>query len=221
LPFYLLAVPMSDLLLLDNYDSFTYNLLDYFRQLGLTVRVVRNDAGTRAIEREPFRALVLSPGPGTPARAGALMPTLERWAGKVPVLGICLGLQAIGELVGAQLGLAVRPMHGRLSEIDILADGPLFVDLPRRFIVTRYHSLVLDERPATGLVPLARVVPPADLSAPPELMAGHVPTLNLSGVQFHPEAVLTTHGLAMLRNWAYASKFASTAVPVASGGTAW
>jgi anthranilate synthase component 2 len=211
---------LTDLLLFDNYDSFTYNLLDYFKQLGLTVRVVVNDAPRRVVERETFGALVLSPGPGTPARAGALMPTLERWAGRVPVLGICLGLQAIGELVGARLGLARRPMHGMLSEIDVCADGPLFGGLPRRFAVTRYHSLVLD--PATsGLVPLAHTTPsqPSALlpslpfilpSSPPELMAAHVPALNLSGVQFHPEAVLTAHGLAMLGNWARACMFVST-----------
>lgn len=188
---------MTDLLLLDNYDSFTYNLLDYFGQLGLSVRVVRNDAPQRLIEQEPFRALVLSPGPGTPARAGRLMRTLERWAGQVPVLGICLGLQAIGELVGARLELAARPMHGKLSVVDVVADGPFFGGLPRQFHVTRYHSLVL-EAAGSALEPLARVAAPA----PSELMAAHVPHLNLSGVQFHPEAILTQHGLAMLGNWA-------------------
>ncbi len=209
---------MTDLLLFDNYDSFTYNLLDYFGQLGLTVRVVPNDAARREVERVPFGALVLSPGPGTPARAGALMPTLERWAGRVPVLGICLGFQAIGELMGARLGLAHRPMHGMLSEIDVVADGPLFDGLPRRFSVTRYHSLVLDAA-GSGLVPLATVAGAgvlADTSSSAastpvaELMAGYVPGLNLSGVQFHPEAVLTAHGLAMLDNWARACMFAST-----------
>ena len=185
------------------------------------MRVVSNDAPRRVVEREPFGGLVLSPGPGTPARAGTLMPTLERWAGRVPVLGICLGLQAIGELVGARLGLAARPMHGMLSDIDVLADGPLFGGLPRRFVVTRYHSLVLTAA-GSGLVPLAYTAaaspqtsaPPLPPS-PPELMAAHVPTLNLSGVQFHPEAVLTAHGLAMLRNWARASRFVSAgALPV-------
>lgn len=205
---------MTDLLLFDNYDSFTYNLLDYFGQLGLTVRVVSNDAPRREVERAPFRALVLSPGPGTPARAGHLMPTLERWAGRVPVLGICLGLQAIGELVGARLGLAHRPMHGRLSDIDIVADGPLFAGLPRRLTVTRYHSLVLDAADS-DLEPLAHVAP-FHLSTrlpshPPELMAAHVPALHLSGVQFHPEAVLTACGLQMLANWARAAKFAPAA----------
>ena len=188
---------MTDLLLLDNYDSFTYNLLDYFRQLGVSVRVERNDVGGRRLERVPFRALVLSPGPGTPARAGGLMPMLERWAGRVPVLGICLGLQAIGELVGARLGLAARPMHGKLSALDVHADGPLFTGLPRRFTVTRYHSLVLDPA-ASSLEPLAYTV---DGETAPELMAACVPGYQLSGVQFHPEAVLTDHGLAMLRNW--------------------
>jgi anthranilate synthase component 2 len=190
---------LTDLLLFDNYDSFTYNLLDYFRQLGLTVRVVSNDAPRRVVEQEEFRALVLSPGPGTPARAGAL-----------PVLGICLGFQAIGELVGARLNLAARPMHGMLSEIDILADGPLFSSLPRRFTVTRYHSLVLDAA-GSGLISLATVAATtanrAQTSALPELMAGHQPALRLSGVQFHPEAVLTAHGLAMLGNWARACMF--------------
>ena len=202
---------MTDLLLFDNYDSFTYNLRDYFGQLGLTVRVVANDAPRRQVEGEAFRALVLSPGPGTPARAGALMATLERWVGRVPVLGICLGFQAIGELVGARLGLAHRPMHGRLSEIDIRADGPLFGGLPRRFSVTRYHSLVLDAVGAAGLVPLAYTVPALAAHPSPELMAAHVPALNLSGVQFHPEAVLTAHGLAMLGNWVRASMFAPAA----------
>ncbi|MBC7448639.1 MAG: aminodeoxychorismate/anthranilate synthase component II [Hymenobacteraceae bacterium] len=210
------------MLLFDNYDSFTYNLLDYFGQLGLTARVVPNDASRREVERAPFRALVLSPGPGTPARAGALMPTLERWAGRVPVLGVCLGLQAIGELVGARLKLAARPMHGMLSEIEVLADGPLFGGLPRRFQVTRYHSLVLDPA-GSALRPLAYTVPVPVLSPaasrPPELMAAHVPELQLSGVQFHPEAVLTAHGLAMLGNWARASMFASTAEAPAAATT--
>lgn len=203
------VIKVTDLLLFDNYDSFTYNLLDYFGQLGQTVRVVANDAAQREVEREPFRALVLSPGPGTPARAGALMPTLERWAGRVPVLGICLGLQAIGELVGGRLGLARRPMHGMLSTIDVLADGPFFSGLPRRIAVTRYHSLVLDSAPAADLVPLARVSGGGEVQPPGELMAAYVPTLGLSGVQFHPEAVLTAHGLAMLGNWVRASMFAS------------
>jgi anthranilate synthase/aminodeoxychorismate synthase-like glutamine amidotransferase len=204
---------VTDLLLFDNHDSFTYNLLDYFGQLGLTVRVVTNDAPRSVIEKEAFRALVLSPGPGTPAKAGALMRTLERWAGRVPVLGICLGFQAIGELVGARLGLAHRPMHGRLSEIDILADGPLFGGLPRRFVVTRYHSLVLDAE-YSGLVPLARVV--GGTNTPPELMAGYAPALNISGMQFHPEAVLTAHGLQILGNWARASMFVTTGASVAT-----
>ena len=217
-PLTLTPSPVTDLLLFDNYDSFTYNLLDYFGQLGLTVRVVSNDAPRRKIEREAFRALVISPGPGTPARAGALMPTLERWAGRVPVLGICLGFQAIGELVGARLGLAARPMHGMLSEIDAWADGPLFSGLPRRFSVTRYHSLVLDATSAAGLVPLAYTVATSSLtsSSSPELMAAHVPDQQLSGVQFHPEAVLTAHGLAMLGNWARASMFAPVVPAVAA-----
>lgn len=201
-------------MLFDNYDSFTYNLLDYFGQLELTVRVVPNDASRRVIEQAEFQALVISPGPGTPARAGRLMPTLERWAGRVPVLGICLGFQAIGELMGAQLKLARRPMHGMLSEIDVLADGPLFTGVPRRFTVTRYHSLALEASADAALQPLARVAGPEA----GELMAGQVAALRLSGVQFHPEAVMTAHGLTLLRNWARASKFAPSGTPDAPAG---
>lgn len=204
---------VTDLLLLDNYDSFTYNLLDYFGQLGLTVRVERNDATRQRLEARPFRAIVLSPGPGTPARAGSLMPVLERWAGRVPVLGICLGHQAIGELLGATLTLGQRPMHGKLSEIRIGADGPFFSQLPRVFSVTRYHSLVLrDLLPGGMLEPLAYTT---DETA--ELMAAHAPSLQLSGLQFHPEAVLTSHGLALLANWAQASNIVAAAPELVGG----
>ena len=183
------------LLLLDNFDSFTYNLLDYFRQLGCEVDVVRNDVPAAALHERQFDALVLSPGPGTPAAAGNMPAVLAHWHQRVPVLGVCLGHQALGEFFGATLSRAARPMHGKVTDLDVDTTDPLFRDLPARLPVTRYHSLILNNLPPT-LRPLAHT---ADENR--EIMALRHTTLPLVGVQFHPEALLTTHGLAMLRNW--------------------
>jgi anthranilate synthase component 2 len=183
------------LLLLDNFDSFTYNLLDYFRQLGCEVEVVRNDVPAAALQERQFDALVLSPGPGTPTAAGNMPAVLAHWHQRVPILGVCLGHQALGEFFGATLGRAVRPMHGKVTELSVDTTDPLFRELPARLPVTRYHSLIVKDLPAT-LRPLAHT---ADEHH--EIMALRHTTLPLVGVQFHPEALLTPHGLAMLRNW--------------------
>jgi anthranilate synthase component II len=183
------------LLLLDNFDSFTYNLLDYFRQLGCEVDVVRNDVPPAALHERQFDALVLSPGPGVPAAAGNMPAVLAYWHQRVPVLGVCLGHQALGEFFGATLARAARPMHGKVTELSVDTTDPLFRGLPARLPVTRYHSLILKDLPPS-LRPLAHT---ADENR--EIMALRHTTLPLVGVQFHPEALLTTHGLAMLRNW--------------------
>ncbi len=183
------------LLLLDNFDSFTYNLLDYFRQLGCQVEVVRNDVPPEQLEACEFDALVLSPGPGTPRTAGNLMDVLAAWHRRVPILGVCLGHQALGELFGATLTRAIRPMHGKVSEIEVNSADPLFHGLPAQLPVTRYHSLVVNNLPPT-LRPLAHT---ADDNH--EIMALRHIVWPLYGVQFHPEALLTPHGLAILRNW--------------------
>lgn len=183
------------LLLLDNFDSFTYNLLDYFRQLGCEVDVVRNDAPPAELETRTFDALVLSPGPGTPRAAGNLMAVLAAWHQRVPVLGVCLGHQALGEFFGATLTRAARPMHGKVSDIQVAADEPLFRGLPAQLPVTRYHSLVVTDLPP-ALRPVAHTA-----DAAREVMALRHAQWPLYGVQFHPEALLTAHGLAMLRNW--------------------
>ncbi|WP_400192438.1 anthranilate synthase component II [Hymenobacter sp. B81] len=184
------------LLLLDNFDSFTFNLLDYFRQLGVEVLVRRNDEPLAALLALPFDAVVLSPGPGTPGRAGVMMALLAAVHERVPVLGVCLGHQALGEFFGAELVRGARPMHGKVSDIDLLnPQEALFAGLPPRLAVTRYHSLVLRGLPPT-LLPLARTADPVA-----ELMALRHHRLPLFGVQFHPEALLTPHGLALLRNW--------------------
>lgn len=186
---------MVRLLLLDNFDSFTYNLLDYFQQIAVQVQVVRNDVSLATIEGLAFNGIVLSPGPGTPAKAGVLSEVVRAYHQRVPMLGVCLGHQALGEFFGATLQRAARPMHGKISQIEIAPQEPLFQDLPPRITVTRYHSLVLSHLPDT-LVPLAHTT-----DAHREIMALRHRSLPLYGVQFHPEALLTTYGLALLGNW--------------------
>lgn len=199
------------LLLLDNFDSFTYNLLDYLQQLGATVEVVRNDVPLAAIEALPaFDGIVLSPGPGTPARAGVMPALIAAYYRKLPMLGVCLGHQALGEFFGARLGRAVRPMHGKVSEIQWLEKSPLTANLPARQLVTRYHSLVLSQLPP-ALVPLAYTT-----DAPGELMALRHRTLPLYGVQFHPEALLTAYGRALLGNWVKCCIIAKGTRPVST-----
>lgn len=183
------------LLLLDNFDSFTYNLLDYLQQLQVHVQVVRNDASLANIDALTFDAIVLSPGPGTPAGAGVMPAVIEAYYQRVPMLGVCLGHQALGEFFGAKLRRAARPMHGKLSEIKIAPQDPLFEGLPPTLTVTRYHSLVISDLPS-DLLSIASTTDDHQ-----EIMALRHRSLPLYGVQFHPEALLTTHGLALLGNW--------------------
>jgi anthranilate synthase/aminodeoxychorismate synthase-like glutamine amidotransferase len=193
------------ILLLDNYDSFTYNLYDYLLQAGAECRVVRNDAlPLKAFETLGFEAIALSPGPKRPADAGLMMSLIERWHRRVPMLGICLGHQAIGEFFGAKLVKARLPMHGKTSEISLRAEHPLFADLPRRFSVMRYHSLLLESLHGTPLEVLAA-------TDSGEIMALAHRSLPLTGVQFHPESVLTEHGLRLVRNWVASLTFCTPA----------
>ncbi|WP_242923748.1 anthranilate synthase component II [Pontibacter liquoris] len=180
------------LLLLDNFDSFTYNLVDYFGQLGIAATVVRNDVPLHEITRLPVKAVVLSPGPGAPQQAGNLMAVIEHYHQQVPMLGICLGHQALGQYFGATLAKGLKPMHGKLSEICCQKDA-IFEGLPTTMPVVRYHSLVLQQLPES-LKALAH-------TPEGELMAFRHRELPLYALQFHPEAALTTYGLHMLRNW--------------------
>ncbi|WP_375418543.1 anthranilate synthase component II [uncultured Hymenobacter sp.] len=184
------------ILLLDNFDSFTFTLADYLRQLGAEVLVRRNDVPLAELRQLDFEAVVLSPGPGTPREAGTLLAVIAAYHQQVPMLGVCLGHQALGQYFGATLRRAARPMHGKVSEMEWEGEGPLFAGLPRRLAVTRYHSLVLADELPPVLEALAYTTGPA-----PELMALRHRTLPLAGVQFHPEALLTTHGRVMLANW--------------------
>jgi len=181
-------------LLLDNYDSFTYNLRDYILQLGQQCVVVRNDEMTiDELEKINFSSAVISPGPRTPSDAGITMPFIERFHASKPILGICLGHQAIGEFFGAKLVKAVKPMHGKTSVITHTGHF-LFDDLPGEVEVMRYHSLILDNLSAIPLQVIAQ-------TAADEIMAIAHKDLKVAGVQFHPESILTPHGIVLLKNW--------------------
>ena len=187
------------LLMIDNYDSFTFNLVQYFGELGEDVRVVRNDeidiGGIAALK--PAR-LVLSPGPCTPAEAGVCVEAIRHFAGKLPILGVCLGHQAIGAALGGRIVRARTQMHGKASEIAHDGLG-VYRGLPERFSVIRYHSLAIE-----------RSSLPADLAVTAntddgEIMGVRHRSLPIEGVQFHPESILSQHGHAMLRNFMEAS----------------
>ena len=194
------------LLLLDNFDSFTFTLADYLRQLGAEVVVRRNDVSIPDLQVPHFDGVVLSPGPGTPSQAGVMPAVIREFHQQKPMLGVCLGHQALGEFFGGTVARAARPMHGKVSEMHCDATEPLFAGLPATQAVTRYHSLVLQEPLPPVLLPLARTMGPQ-----PELMALRHCTLPLYGVQFHPEALLTPHGLAILGNWLRCCIIAKTA----------
>lgn len=179
-------------LLLDNFDSFTYNLADYLQQAGVHCHVVTNQTPLSEIKKLDFKGIVLSPGPETPEKAGNLMEVLKAFYNKMPILGVCLGHQAIGQFFGARLVKALKPMHGKVSEIYCEPDS-LFDGLQSPIKVVRYHSLVLHQLPETLLCTAS--------TAQGEVMAIKHKTLPISGLQFHPEAILTESGLAMLKNW--------------------
>ncbi len=179
-------------LLLDNFDSFTYNLADYLQQLGAECMVLNNQTSPESIQKLPLKGIVLSPGPETPEKAGCMPEVIRTFYDKLPILGVCLGHQAIGQFFGAGLVRAIKPMHGKVSEITC-GDDYLFHGLPEKLRVVRYHSLVLQDLPAC----LANI----STTAEGEIMAIKHNKLPIRGLQFHPEAVLTESGLLMLRNW--------------------
>lgn len=180
------------ILLLDNFDSFTHILADYFLQLGANLSIIRNDVPLEDLIGENFEAIILSPGPGKPAEAGVMMSLIDFFHTKIPILGICLGHQAIGEYFGAKLDRANRPMHGKLSVIDLLPDA-IFAGISNPLEVVRYHSLILKHIPLR----LSAIANTMD----GEIMAVKHSELPIYGIQFHPEAALTQQGLQLLSNW--------------------
>ncbi|KQM78211.1 anthranilate synthase [Xylophilus sp. Leaf220] len=186
------------LLMIDNYDSFTYNIVQYFGELGAEVQVVRNDEITVDGIAERIAAgvdrLVVSPGPCSPAEAGVSVAAIQAFAGKLPILGVCLGHQAIGAAFGGTIVRSEQLMHGKTSVITTTQQG-VFSGLPAQFTVNRYHSLAID-----------KAAPPAVLEVTAwtddgEIMGVRHKELPIQGVQFHPESILTEHGHAMLKNF--------------------
>jgi anthranilate synthase component 2 len=183
------------LLMIDNYDSFTYNLVQYFGELGEQVVTVRNDALSVAdIEAMKPERIVISPGPCTPTEAGVSLGVLEHFAGRIPMLGVCLGHQAIGQAFGGRVVRADKVMHGKTDTIHTTRVG-VFRDLPAEFDVARYHSLVVE------LETLPDCLEVTATSSDGQIMGLRHRTLPIEGVQFHPESVASEHGHALLRNF--------------------
>ncbi|MEE4236992.1 MAG: aminodeoxychorismate/anthranilate synthase component II [Anderseniella sp.] len=182
------------ILLIDNYDSFTWNLYHFLGDLGAETEVVRNDAITadQAVAMNP-QAIVLSPGPCTPNEAGICLEVIEKASGKVPLMGVCLGHQAIGQAFGGNVIRAQQLMHGKLSEIESTGKG-LFEGLPDRFNATRYHSLVVERASLPDCLEVTA-------STGGIIMGLQHRELNVHGVQFHPESIASEHGHALLRNF--------------------
>ena len=183
------------LLMIDNYDSFTYNLVQYFGELGEEVRVVRNDA----IDVEGIAALapariVVSPGPCTPDEAGVSLALIREFAGKVPILGVCLGHQAIGQAFGGRIVHAGKVMHGKTSSISHGGQG-VFAGLPSPFLATRYHSLAIERASLPDCLEVTAE------SEDGEIMGVRHKEFELEGVQFHPESILSEQGHALLKNF--------------------
>ena len=190
-------------LMLDNYDSFTYNIVQYLGELGADVTVVRNDEMPLAdlvalVAAQGIERIVISPGPCSPAEAGIAVATIQHFAGQLPVLGVCLGHQAIGAAFGGDIVRAGQQMHGKTSVITTDQQG-VFAGLPQQFTVNRYHSLVIDKTTLPACLTVTAT------SEDGEIQGVRHTTLAVEGVQFHPESILTEYGHAMLKNFLQAA----------------
>ena len=188
------------ILMIDNYCSFTYNIVQYFGELGQDIRVRRNDElDLDELRSLDPKAIILGPGPCSPNEAGITLPILEQFAGDLPILGVCLGHQAIGQVFGGQVVRASSVMHGRLSDI-YHNDTSVFVDLPTPFEATRYHSLVIDKATLPHCLEITAWTQNTDGSLG-EIMGVKHKTLAVHGVQFHPESILSEHGHRLFNNF--------------------
>lgn len=195
------------IVIIDNYDSFTYNLSHLVKELAAEVTVVRNDRFDLP-DLEPYSKIILSPGPGIPSEAGKLLDVIRTYAGKKPILGVCLGHQAIGEVFGAKLVNLSQVFHGVATPCHIIADDPIFSGIERNITIGRYHSWVVSRE---GLPECLEVTAESDeglrvgdgTSGMGQIMALRHRELNIRGIQFHPESVLTPDGKKMLQNWMF------------------
>jgi anthranilate synthase component II len=183
------------LLMIDNYDSFTYNLVQYLGELGEEVLVKRNDEVTLGeIEKMQPQRIVISPGPCTPNEAGVSVPVIEKFAGKIPLLGVCLGHQSIGQAFGGKIVHAKTLMHGKTSQISH-GNAGVFAGLPSPYRATRYHSLVIERASCPDCLEITAWTEDG------EIMGVRHKTLPIEGVQFHPESIMTEHGHQLLKNF--------------------
>lgn len=185
-----------NIILLDNYDSFTYNLVHYLGELGADVEVIRNDAlSTEALMAKKPAGIVISPGPGAPKDSGITVDLIQKASGTIPIFGVCLGLQAIGEAFGGKVVRAPAPMHGKIS--SIYHEGrSVFKDLPIPFNATRYHSLIVDRASLPDCLEVTAVTADDGL-----IMGLAHKTHNTHGVQFHPESIASEHGHSLIKNF--------------------
>ncbi|CAN7208171.1 aminodeoxychorismate/anthranilate synthase component II [Variovorax paradoxus] len=190
------------LLMIDNYDSFTYNIVQYLGELGADVQVHRNDEISVAQIGELIASgvtrLVVSPGPCSPAEAGVSVAAIEAFAGKLPILGVCLGHQAIGAAFGGKIIRAQQLMHGKTSEITTTQEG-VFAGLPEKFTVNRYHSLSIERESCPKVLAITAWTDDGEIMGVRHTGFAH--EVRIEGVQFHPESILTEHGHAMLKNF--------------------
>ena len=182
-------------MIIDNYDSFTYNLSHLIKELGAEVTVLRNDQ-FKLEGLEPFNKIVLSPGPGIPSEAGLLLDVIRTYAGKKPILGVCLGHQAIGEVFGGKLVNLSEVFHGVATPCHIVVDDPIFSGLDRSITIGRYHSWVVSKEAFPDCLEIT-----AEIDG--QVMALRHKALNVRGIQFHPESVLTPDGKKMIQNWLF------------------
>ncbi len=195
----------AKVLVIDNYDSFVYNLVQYLAELGAEITVIRNDEKQEQefiswVEQE-FKPshILISPGPGRPEDSKLSLTAIQTWAGQIPILGVCLGCQAIGELFGSQVVHAPRLMHGKTSTIEVLTEHPLFHNIPSQYTSTRYHSLVIERQSLESNPALVLDAIAADDGTVMAISHSQYP--NLMGVQYHPESILSEYGHQLLQNF--------------------
>ena len=195
------------IVIIDNYDSFTYNLSHLVKELGAEVTVLRNDQ-FKLEDLEPYSKIILSPGPGIPSEAGLLLDVIKTYAGRKPILGVCLGHQAIGEAFGGKLENLSDVFHGVATPCHIIGDDPIFSGIERDITIGRYHSWVVSKENFPDCLEITAVSDEGlrvgdGTSGMGQIMALRHKTMNIRGIQFHPESVLTPDGKKMLQNWMF------------------